>query len=346
MLTNIEINNFKCFEKDSLKIKPLTLITGTNSSGKSSLIQAILLAGKHSDVEINNYLNNLGDFDDLKNKYINPREFSFKFNFSDTEQFVYLATKSATSSVQKTEKLNNPDTVTYLSANRVSLTEINSNQSVMQGVRNFGIDGAQMPIYYEQCKNDLINDALILTEAASKTLEGQLNYWLKKITSLDYALQTQKITSNSVKASYKNSDGLEFKPSNIGIGINYLFSILVACLSATKENILIIENPEIHLHPKAQAKVAEFFAFIASKGIQLIIETHNDHLINKIRYEVFKGNIAANDIVIHYKNYKQPFETIEITPEGKFRNKNGENTFPDGFYDATLEEIFAINMGR
>lgn len=345
MITSIEVNGFKCFANECLELKPLSLITGTNSSGKSSLIQAILLAGKHSDTEINNYLTGLGDFDDLKNKYINPREFSFKFSFSKEVQHTYLVSKSENKAAQKTEKLAYPQNITYLSANRVALTEVNSNQLARQEERNFGIYGEQTPIYYEQYKNELVNEELIQTDADSRTLEGQLNYWIKRITNLDYELHTKKITSNNVKASYKNGDGLEFKPSNIGIGINYLFSILVACLSATKNNILIIENPEIHLHPKAQAGIAEFFAFIASKGIQLIIETHNDHLINRVRYEVFKGNIKSSNVVVHYKNYKQPFETIEITSNGKFKDKNSENSFPKGFYDATLEEIFAINTG-
>ena len=118
-------------------------------------------------------------------------------------------------------------------------------------------------------------------------------------------------------------------------------------LSAKKGNIIIIENPEIHLHPKSQAMLGEFFAFIASKGIQLIIETHNDHIINKIRYGVFKGNLQAKDVIIYYRGLKDKrSEKIEITPEGFFKRENGDYGFPEGFYDATLKEIYEINRGK
>ncbi len=83
MLKNIKIENFKCFENEIIDLKPLTLITGTNSSGKSSLLQAILLLGDHKDLEITNYLQTLGSFDDLKNKYINPDAYYINAEFSD-----------------------------------------------------------------------------------------------------------------------------------------------------------------------------------------------------------------------------------------------------------------------
>jgi len=141
--------------------------------------------------------------------------------------------------------------------------------------------------YYEKHKEEPIEEYLIKDDSIAKTLEAQVNFWLNKITSHSYELQTKKVSSTIVTASYK-IDGLEFKPSNIGVGVSYIASILIACLSACKDTILIIENPEIHLHPRSQAMIGKFFAFIASRGMQIIVETHNDHFINKIRYEVYK----------------------------------------------------------
>lgn len=345
MLSKIEINNFKCFSDVALELKPLTLITGTNSSGKSSVLQAILLAGKHKDAEITSYLDGLGNFDDLKNKHTNPREYSFNFSFSDGEQHIYTAKKYEETAPNHTDKLAYPTAVTYLNANRNSLGEINNVQATAKNVRNLGIDGKYVASYFQKFKNEPIENELIMHHTSLHTLEGQVNYWLKRVASLEYELHTEEISSSSVKASYK-SDGLEFKPANVGIGISYMSAIIISCLSAKLGEIIIIENPEIHLHPKAQSNLAEFLAFISSKGIQLIIETHNDHIINRIRYEVFKQQIASESVIIHYKNSKQPFQTIRITDKGKFVGENGANEFPSGFYDATLQEIFKINMGR
>jgi len=135
-----------------------------------------------------------------------------------------------------------------------------------------------------------------------------------------------------------------FLPENMGTGLSYLFTILTICLSAKKGNIIIIENPEIHLHPKSQAKLGEFFAFIASNGIQLIIETHNDHIINKISYEIYKNNISKDDVVIHYFSIPYKKTTIYINTKGHFIDEQGKPTqFPEGFFDATLKEVFEMN---
>jgi len=162
---------------------------------------------------------------------------------------------------------------------------------------------------------------------------------------LDTEIKTEEIGgTNHVKASFKNGNAF-VRPKNIGSGISYLTAILIVCLAAKKGQVIIVENPEIHLHPKAQSKIGEFLAFVASKGIQIIIETHNDHIINRFRYEVYKGNLKSNQIIIHYKEGILPFEQIEISGKGFFSNKFGENSFPEGFYDATINEIYKINMG-
>ena len=229
----------------------------------------------------------------------------------------------------------------YLNADRVQPQKENP---FIQDIKDkvFGIMGQYVPSYYELHKSEVIEEDLI-RDNSSYTLETQVNYWLKRITGIDgIDFNTEKISSTSVK-SFFNHKGFEFSPENIGTGISYLVSILVVCLSAKKGNIIIIENPEIHLHPKAQAGIGEFLSFIASKDIQLIVETHNDHIINKICYEGYKQHIKNEDIVIHYKKDQfTPFEKIEIR-EGQFWNEQNENRFPVGFFDATLKELFEIN---
>ncbi|EMV9621678.1 AAA family ATPase, partial [Campylobacter coli] len=71
-------------------------------------------------------------------------------------------------------------------------------------------------------------------------------------------------------------------------GLNFATKIIIIGLSLKKGDIFIIENPEIHLHPKAISKFADFFAFLVSKGIQVIIETHSNYLLSKLRYINFK----------------------------------------------------------
>jgi len=154
---------------------------------------------------------------------------------------------------------------------------------------------------------------------------------------------TQEV-GNKVEAFYKISKIKDnIKPENIGTGVSYLVSILTTCLLAKKDEIIIIENPEIHLHPLAQARLGEFFSFVASAGVQVIIETHNDHIINSICYQQYKKTLKEEQVIIQYKTSSStPFEKIEIK-NGQFVNTQGENRFPEGFFDATLQELFEIN---
>ena len=196
--------------------------------------------------------------------------------------------------------------------------------------------------YYHNKRKPI--ETYLIKDDTSYTLEYQVNYWINYITGIsDLSIDIEKVTPTIVKNIFR-INGDEFLPENLGTGLSHLFSILVICLSAKKNNIIIIENPEIHLHPKAQAKLGEFFAFIASKGIQLIIETHNDHILNKVAYEIFKGNLSKDDVIIHYFSLPYKKTTLYFNNRGSFVNKEGKETqFPEGFFDATLKEIFEIN---
>lgn len=316
MIRKVKIENFKCFMHEELEFKKLTLLTGTNSSGKSSVIQSILLSGNHQiGSDIYEYIQLMGDFNDLKNKYVNPLKYTILISYDNNKEDKLLSSKDD-NIIEDGSIISYPEKLTYLNSNRVSVSEINSENNSHQS-RYFGIDGKYIANYFELFKEEPIEEFLIQNQDMAITLEAQVDYWLEKIIGQTVSLQTSKPTSTLVKASYK-IDGLDFKPNNIGAGISYIISILVACLSAKKDSIVIIENPEIHMHPKAQAKIGEFFCFIASCGVQLIIETHNDHLINKIRSEVYKKHIDAEDIIIHYKTSVTNFEQIYIKPNGFF----------------------------
>src|SRR5574344_919505 len=123
MIVNIQIKDFKCFENESIKLRPLTLLTGTNSSGKSSLIQALLLCSNiEAGSDMLEYINSLGDFDELKNRYTNPREYEIKIAFNDDSEHITKSSKDSYPQPQS-QKLNYPTKITYLNANRNTINE-------------------------------------------------------------------------------------------------------------------------------------------------------------------------------------------------------------------------------
>lgn len=343
-IKKVEIEGFKIFEKEDFEFKNLTILTGENSSGKSSLIQALLLLGNPLGIgtsfnaDLQEYLRSLGQ-KELFNKNLK----TIKIKADDLEQI--WNKKDDGFQTQNKFSYPNPlayiENLIYLNADRNRIKQINQYIANLKE-RFFGIYGDLVSNYYEHNKRKIIEQYLI-KEQSSKTLETQVNYWLKEITGLkELDFDTEQITPTLVRNVFK-LNGDEFLPENMGTGLSYLFTILTICLSAKKGNIIIIENPEIHLHPKSQAKLGEFFAFIASNGIQLIIETHNDHIINKICYEAYKNNISKDDVVIHYFSIPYKKTTVYIDDGGHFIDKQGKLTqFPEGFFDATLQYLLEI----
>ncbi len=335
-IENMKIKGFKCLDDIKVDFKNLTILTGENSSGKSSLLQSMLIAGNQTHQHITQYIASLG-YAELFNKNSSNKEISIKIN----DKYEYQANKeNILKSLPTPNMLSYTDNLVYLNADRHRVTQLTQFFETYK-LKDFGIYGDFSSSYYEHYKNSPIESYLI-KDNTSYTLETQVNFWLKYISTLNIDFETQKVNSTVVKNTFK-IDGESFYPENIGTGLSYLFTILIACLSAKQNNIIIIENPEIHLHPKAQAKLGEFFVFIASKGIQLIIETHNDHIINKMCYEVYNKTISSDDIVIQYFSTTQEHKSIYIDDNGHWVDEAKNLVeFPDGFFDATLDELMEM----
>jgi len=225
----------------------------------------------------------------------------------------------------------------YISANRIGPEEFAENDNNIK----FGVDGRYAFSYFHKHKDD---DCNFIKDKDDTTIFGQLKYWTKYILEIDLELQTKQLKSKHTDISFKISEEKAVSAFNIGAGCSYLMRILIMALSMKKGDIFIIENPEIHLHPKAVSKLMEFFTFIVNQGVQLIIETHSEYLIHKLRYQIYKENFSEDDARIFYKdNTMDKFTRIDINKNGKFIDKDGEICeFPTGFMDVDLDEMLEI----
>ena len=105
-----------------------------------------------------------------------------------------------------------------------------------------------------------------------------------------------------------------------------------------KYRLTIIEEPELNLHPKSQAKFVEvIFTKTRPKHHYTILETHSDHILNKVRFLVSQKIIKPQEVIVYYKQKNKKFQKIEINKCGEFTTP-----FPKGFYDATLEDIYKL----
>jgi len=340
VLSKLTIENFKCINQQKFYLKPLTILTGLNSTGKSTVIQTLLLLSRfHSKTKegaLIDLVKHFSDFSEIRNKYKNSRiltinvdGYSLKMTDDETD---FLIDKSQ-------QSLDFEETLYYLSANRIGqeqLAELRKNQKI-------GKNGEFIFGYFEQNKDVILNDKL-LKFPESGTLKVQVNEWLAYILDLPISLQTEKITSTNIKVSF-SSDGIDnINPFNLGAGNSYLVKVLIVTLMCCQQGTVLIENPEIHLHPKAQARLGEFLAWVAQGGVQVIVETHSEHLINKLKYQVYNESLSTENVIIYYKpSIQENFISLQINQQGKFIDDDENKImFPSGFFDSTLSELLEI----
>ena len=159
-------------------------------------------------------------------------------------------------------------------------------EDVMEFLYKYGRDanGSQLMEKVNQCLN-WVSPGARLSIVEKKV--GDNSYY---VSAVDYGV---------------DGDVRMFKPQNVGFGVNDILPVLATLLTAEKGNVLIIENPEAHLHPRGQAEIGKLIAETVSRGVQVFIETHSDHVINGIRVAVKKGILKPSDVNIAFFERKE-----------------------------------------
>jgi predicted ATPase len=182
----------------------------------------------------------------------------------------------------------------------------------------------------------------LIADNASLTLEHQVNYWLGKLFGIKNTIQDLGL-SNSFSVEFSLENCKPVRPYHMGSGVSFAMGVIVSCLSANPDDIVIIENPEIHLHPKAQSDLTEFLCFAANAGIQIILETHSDHVFNGIRKSIVKKEIAHTDVAVHFfqldENALAKNTVVALNEHGRVMN-NTKGLFDQ--FDDDLDRILGL----
>lgn len=185
----------------------------------------------------------------------------------------------------------------------------------------------------------LVSDNLYLGND-SKSLIQQTQEWLSYILDGAKLVVKGKEKESSVLYMLLNNRNTtnDYKPSNVGFGYSYILPLIVTGLIAKPGEIIIVENPEAHLHPKAQSKISEFFTRVAAGGVQVFIESHSEHILNGLRVSTLNPEIAIkhDDLTIHY--FDEAFEAVKLTMDEKGKIHN----WPKGFFDQQEIDIAEI----
>lgn len=146
---------------------------------------------------------------------------------------------------------------------------------------------------------------------------------------------------HELKIKLGNSDN--FKDlTHVGVGVSQVLPILVMCLLAEPDSVLVFEQPELHLHPKVQTLLGDFFLSMALCDKQCIIETHSEYLINRLRFRIATDSddkeFSSKTKIYFVEKPEQNslFREVEINEYGAIID------WPDGFFDQSLSEVEQI----
>lgn len=353
MLSSLNIKGFKCFANQDIILSKINLWVGANSSGKSSCGQALRLALMNADVSKDNksykakIYPRFGSFQENRNMITNAKTFQIGLsgNGNTLNESFYTDDNRVSTFVSIEESPKEPlaERMYYLPASRVS-----SLDSYPYTQNEDGILGADGSLVYELLYNhqsDTLKPELI-ADKNTLTFSGQVNYWLKKLTG--YTLEVT-FSNNSYNILFKSEvlEGRTLRPYNVGTGVSYIATVIIATLAASDKDVVIIENPELHLHPKAQADITDFFCFVAKTNTQIFIESHSDHIFNGLRRNIAKGGAKPEDVQINYFQSKSngitEVHSVVIDVHGDL------SEFPEGMFDQfdnDLDEIIRYEAAR
>lgn len=354
-----EIKGYKCWKiATAFDLNKMTVLTGANAAGKSSVIQSLILfhqaslvpEGKDvaiSDIDLNdeNYALELGEMDDIISKegdgvvelILGEANIQFgvdiKANVFDNA--VIGSANLSSSAVATTDFY-------YLNADRLAPTMNNLRVDTRNSI-DCGCHGQYTANVLHQHWYDELNPDKKKTRARDGSFFIHLDEWVDYI----FPGVTVRVEENAktytvyVSTSLTNSS----KAPNVGFGITYALPIITQALLAPVGAWLVVENPEAHLHAKAQSNMGYFLGVMAASGLKLVIETHSEHVVNGIRRAVVSRDtqLSSEDVNVYYchKNGDELSNTrIGIEPNGDL------SLYPVDFFDQVSQDLRVILESR
>lgn len=411
MFTRLRLTNFKAWkDTGSIALKPVTMLLGTNSSGKSTLIQSLLLLKQtvqspDRTVHLNlggdevNDLFNFGGFDDvLYQSAESSRQFSIEFDFSrqtdariksGTFDCTYGQTSSGSVAVQtldlrtanrrfraiRREKgafsivVDDEPQPRFKGKNYAPERSIAFSAEAIAGLDKDGVIVEDLSLalrrelesisylgplrrkperdypWNKTKPGDVGSDGRGAIDAllASAFLKGEghndvvdgVSTWLKRMKIAEKLEVRQQGRSNRYELIV-HRNGVACNLRDVGIGISQVLPVLVVAHFAPPGSTIMLEEPEIHLHPLAQAVLAELFVEVSKKRkVQFIVETHSEHLFRRMQTLMAKQETTPDDAALYFVESDRKgakLRQLALDEYGRVHN------WPEGFFGDALGE--------
>ena len=372
MIDSIMLQNFKCYKKQQFELSNLTVFCGNNSVGKSTAIQSVLLAVQNnfsSKLPLNGDFVSFGTFLDIHNRYADPDTITLTLKFEDKEvtwghnlddmtlphyesvrsrdnlEEQPLPLISDTNEMRKWLKEIYHSDFQYLCAERWGPRNNYPYSSQRRWKDWLGIRGEYVPQIMSSVTSRMPlteGDTRIHKNSSTHSLAENLYEWMGEI-SPGVFIKSDSNKQADISTSQFQFGEESYRPVNVGFGLSYSLSIVLALLITKPGGLVIIENPEAHLHPRGQSYLGRLIALTAQAGVQIIIETHSDHLINGMRLMPRLG-LVSSSIFNLYQVYGG---TEESTVQKITIDEQGElSDWPENFFDQQLIDMDILMSGK
>lgn len=370
MIRKYKIHNFKNHADTSLELGGLTILTGINGMGKSSVFQSMLILRESymrrpsmELLSLDGESFSVGNSAGLVNRNVKANEdllqlslitddgnfeFSYRYPVGDENEMTALdkGTLAETELLQRISLFN--DDFQYLSAFRMGPQAVyQSHTGVVDKHRQLSSRmgmGEYVAYYLSLFGNEKIPvSALLYPGSKGMSLNEQVELWMGEISEGIKMQIHQHGGQYDLKYGYEipGKTTTYHSALNTGFGISYVLSVVLAVLSARPGALLLIENPEAHIHPSGQAALMRLISRAAISGIQIILETHSDHIVNGALVN-WKEHHADRDLLsVCYFDRDETMNSkpirLDIGDNGRIKNA------PQGFFDqmkADLEVLF------
>ena len=366
MIEYIQIKNFKSVRELTIRLGRLTVLTGLNGSGKSTVLQAIALLKQSLHAQdgpqklvLRGDLIRLGRSKDVRFENASSDEIGFVVKTVMGLTSMSAVAEPGADTLPLNWEGNIKDVVArltngfqFIQADRITPAVQYQQASTPERASGWLGCGGEYTVDYllqnetrkvspgRVCLRDDLSLPIGLLNQVAPTegLLDQTSGWLQQLSPgvRPRAVPVELADAASLRFTYTgttmDSGSQQHRPSNVGFGLTYCLPIIVACLAAPTGALLLLENPEAHLHPRGQFALGIMLARCAADGVQIIVETHSDHILNGIRVAAKRESIKHDDVAIHF--FSRDVESGESSVASPVLHANGRlSEWPDGFFD-------------
>ena len=247
----------------------------------------------------------------------------------------------------------------YVNAERVGPRKTYPTSDILARQGDFGSSSEYAWNYLSQHQDDLLPEGDLRCQAkGSRRLLDIVDRWLQDITPGAHLQLDRVVAADAVIAGFSfdrqgDVESRQHRATNVGFGLSYALPVILALLSQAEtvdfedmsisQTLCLVENPEAHLHPRGQTKLAELAVRAARMGVQVFVESHSDHFMDGVRIAVRDGLMGPEDIAFHYferEGNKTTVASPQIDADGRL------STWPDGFFDQHDENLARLLAPR